>query len=297
MIIDCHAHLDQRMLPLDALVGKMDQYGIERVALIPRVTENEVTDKSKTLLTAQRVMMNSTFLRPLAASASKSFYDAEGNLRPMWRPFTASGGDYVKWVETDNESISEVLKAHPHRFFGWIFLNPKNNSEILDELERWRSVEGMIGIKVHPYWHQYPIRALEPIARRAEELSLPMLVHMGFGEQGDFGWLADAFPRLKIIYSHCGRPYYKKVWSQVRDRPNSFMDISSDHLSERFVRKAIKLVGAAKCLYGTDSPYGFTAGDGSYDYGEILSWVERLPLSDRDRRSILGDNFLGLIDI
>lgn len=295
MTVDCHAHLDTRVLNLSQLVRKMDQHGIDRVALMARITETVEPDKSAALLTIQRVMMNSPLLRPVAAFFSSTFYDTSGMLRGIWRPFTRGGQGYVKTVRPDNESVAAAVQMIPDRFWGWIFLNPKGNSGVLDELERWRNVRGMIGVKVHPYWHDYPITDLAVIARRAEELGLPILVHLGFNAQGAYCWLVDTYPRLKIIFAHAGIPFYRQLWPLVHDHRNVYMDLSSSHLSESFVRKAVAAVGPEKCLYGTDSPYGFSESDGSYNYGRVKGWMDRLPVSARDRDKILGENFLGLI--
>lgn len=296
MIIDCHAHFDPRVLDVDALVRKMDEHTIARVALMARITETVEPEKSATLLAAQRLMMNSSLFRPVAAAVSTTFYDARGNLRPPWRPFTRGGRGYVKSVVPDNESVARVLDRAPDRFWGWVFLNPKANAGVFDDLERWRTRPGMIGVKVHPYWHQYPVTELAGVARRVQDLRLPMLVHLGFGAQGDYAWLVKMFPRLKIIFAHAGIPFFKTLWPLVRRHPHAWIDVSSPHLSERFVRRAVAVLGPEKCLYGTDSPYGFPAEDGSYDYGRVKGWIERLPVPERDRRRILGDNFMALID-
>ncbi|MFQ5915294.1 MAG: amidohydrolase family protein [Nitrospinota bacterium] len=295
MIVDCHAHLDTRVLGLDDLVRKMDEQGIARSALMARITETVEPEKSATLLAAQRAMMNSSLLRPVAASVSTTFYDANGTLRPVWRLFTAGGQGYVKAMRPDNESVAAAIEERPDRFWGWIFLNPKGNPGVLEELERWRSARGMIGVKVHPYWHQYPITDLAGIARRAEELGLPLLIHLGFGAQGAYRWLVETFPRLRVIFAHAGIPFFRALWPLVRTHPNAYTDLSSPHLSERFARRVVATVRPEKCLYGTDSPYGFSKETGSYDYGRVKGWIERLPVNERDRERILGDNFLGLI--
>lgn len=298
MIIDCHAHLDTRMLEVDQLVRKMDEHGIARVVLMARITENVEPEKSAMLLAIQRTMMNSSALRPVAALTSTTFYDAEGALRPMWRPFTTGGAGYTKTMIPDNASVAAALGQRPDRLWGWVFLNPKNQQPSpLEELEKWRSVKGMVGVKVHPYWHHYPLTALEPIARRAEELRLPMIIHLGFGGAAAARWLAESVPNLPVIFAHAGIPYFQALWPTVRSHRNAYIDVSSPHLSEAFVRRVVRAVGADKTLYGTDSPYGFHLADGTYDYGRVLGWVMRLPVSDRERDGILGGNFLRLINV
>ena len=44
-----------------------------------------------------------------------------------------------------------------------------------------------------------------------------------------------------------------------------------------------------------DKPYGFHDAAGSYDYGEIKRWVERLPVSSAKREAVFSENFLALL--
>jgi predicted TIM-barrel fold metal-dependent hydrolase len=274
----------------------MDEQGIGRAVLIARITEAVEPEKSTLLLSIQRTMMNSVLLRPLAAATSVTFYDENGRLRALWRPFTRGGRGYVKTQVPDNTGVAEVVARHPDRFWGWIFLNPKDNIQAVAELDRWSSVPGMIGLKLHPYWHQFPLQTAAELLGKAEAAGMPVLVHLGFGSHGDYLWLLKSYPLLKVIFAHAGIPYFKSLWPWLREHPGAFVDLSSPHLSESFVRKAVRSLGAAKCLYGTDSPYGFGASAGNYDYGRVLGWVQRLPVSDQDRQLIMGENFLRIIE-
>ena len=262
---------------------------------MPKITETVEPEKSTFLLSAQRTLMNASFLRPVAQAVSWTFYNAEGSLRPVWKPFTHQGRGYKKTVTPDNASVAEIIQKHPGRLYGWIMLNPRAGPDPLAELNRWRRVPGMIGLKLHPYWHQFSLRAAAPVLAEAQRLKLPVMVHLGFGGQGDYRWVFESYPELCIIFAHAGIPFYKSLWPSVRGRKNTYMDLSSPHLSEAFVRKAVRALGAEKCLYGTDSPYGFGASHGDYDYGRILGWIQRLPVSTQERDAILGGNFSRLI--
>jgi predicted TIM-barrel fold metal-dependent hydrolase len=117
------------------------------------------------------------------------------------------------------------------------------------------------------------------------------------GYLSDFRWLIRTFPRLRVVFAHGGMPFFKALWPLVRRHPHAYLDLSSPHLSERFVRAVVEAVGSDKCLYGTDSPYGFSCADGSYDYARVRGWIDRLSVSKRDRRRILGENLRALIDV
>ena len=61
------------------------------------------------------------------------------------------------------------------------------------------------------------------------------------------------------------------------------------------MREAVDFLGADKCLYGTDGPYGQQGSGEDYDYGLIKGWIEALPLSDREFEKIFSENFQGII--
>lgn len=293
-IIDCHAHLETRTLDVPSMLRKMDAQGIHRAVLIARITEETEPAKSGILLSLQRWMMTSDTLRPVAQMVSRTFYDQEGALRKAWKPFTTGGKGYQKTQVPDNPRVAEVVAQHPDRFWGWIFVNPKSG-DCVEEIEKWRSRPGMIGIKIHPYWHAYSLQRIREVFAYADTHRLPVLVHMGFGGQGDFAWVASEFPDLKMIFAHAAIPYFKKAWPLIREKKNFCVDLSSPHLSEAFSHKVIRVLGAGKCLYGSDAPYGFLNKNCDYDYSATKGWIERAPASAKEKEGMLGENFLKLL--
>ncbi len=287
MIIDSHAHFEPRMLDLDAMIGKLDAAGVAKVALIPAMND-PLPDTPKRLLAAMRALMQSRWTRPVAEAAHRLTLTRDGNLR-LGRQVVAI------YARPDNAAVAAALARYPERLLGWVFLNPSLPGA-LDELERWRAVRGMIGIKLHPHWHDYHADVLDPVLARAQELKLPALIHLGFGRRGDYRAIATKFPRLVVIAAHAGFPFYADLWAHARDCPNLHVDLSSPYIDERLARAAVAALGPERCLYGTDSPYGFHEGDGSYDYREIRRWVERMPVSEVGRDRIFADNFRGLLD-
>jgi len=291
MVIDCHAHYEPRILSLEKLIKNMDEAGIKKTVLIPLLTDPPETMKSDFLMAVQRFMMYSTLLRPIAITITKSMYKQNREWNLWFNKFSKKTQSFSIVARPNNQEVSEVISRHPERFLGWIFINPCNDNA-LDELEKYRQVRGMIGIKIHPFWHSFPINKVEKIARRAEELGFPMLVHLGFGESGDYTWLVKRFAKLKIIFAHLGVPFYKDMWHIVKDSPNGFMDIASTyHVNERFVKNAVKAVGPHKCLFGTDSPYAHSDA-----VVRIKGWVENLTISDSDKEKIFFKNFLDIIN-
>lgn len=285
-IIDAHAHLDERMLQVPKMLAQMNERGVDRVVLIPCMND-PLPHTPKALLWAVRRLLCSPLHRA-AAAIHRSTMDKEGHLR-------LSGKQYRIYSRPDNATVAEALAAHPDRFLGWIFLNPRLPDH-MEELERWRQVPGFVGVKLHPHWHDWEIEAALPIARRCEELSLPILIHLGFGRGGRWQVLADACPKLRLVFAHAGIPHFARMWHGIAADRRLFLDVSSPYLDEALVRDAVRAVGPERVLYGTDAPYGFVGKEHEgYDYGAILGWVQRLPNRAPEIDRMMGGNVLELL--
>lgn len=286
MIIDCHAHFEPRMLDAERVIAKMDAAGVDRIAMIPTMND-PLPHTPEGLLAAMRFLMSDARTRPLAEVVHRITYRG-GNLH-------LSGETFRIYRQPDNDSVVGLVERYPERFLGWIFLNPSADANVLDTLEHYRSHKGMVGIKLHPHWHDYQTDVLWPLLRRAEDLRLPVLIHLGFRSRGDFRTICRAFPKLAVISAHAGFPFYKDLWAYRSECPNLYVDLSSPYIDERLARDAVAAMGPERCLYGTDAPYGFHEEDGSYDYGAIARWVERFPIPSDKRDAIFGATFASLI--
>lgn len=288
MIIDCHAHFEPRMLSLEGVIEKMGHAGVDRIVFIPALND-PLPHTPERLLAAMRVVMKRGMTRPLGELVHRA---------TMRESAIALGGErYAIYPAPDNAALAAVLRTHPDRFLGWIFLNPAHDLNVLDTLERWRNEPGFIGVKLHPHWHDYRTEILGPLLKRCEELGLPVLIHLGFRERGDFRSMASSYPRLRIIAAHAGFPFYGDLWRYKNAYPNLHVDLSSPYIDEALARQAVNVMGPERCLYGTDAPYGAKESDGSFDYRRIRNWVERMPCSSGKREGILGANFASLIDL
>lgn len=292
MIIDCHAHFEPRLLDSEELLKVMDEAGVLKTVLIPRLTDPPESQKGDFTMAVQRFMFYHSFLRPLGIGITKTMYKEKGEWNLWFGKLSGNQKKYSLILEPDNQSVADMIQKFPDRFMGWIFINP-SNPDAMDQLEKWKDVPGMVGVKIHPFWHRFPIDIVGDIAQRTQELNLPMTVHLGFDESGNYSWLLKNFPKLKIILGHLGIPFYKALWPDVAKSPNVFMDISSTyHVDENLVRKAVKAVGPHKCLFGSDSPYAHSDA-----VLRIKKWVQNLPISADEKDCIFAKNFMNLIEL
>ena len=291
MIIDCHYHLDNSMLPLPDLLASMDRHGIDRVALIPRLNPplaiNPLLENIALPVFRRGLHRSGGWLHRAMTAIYQSNVKADGKVDIL-------GTKYEIFSKPPNEEVLQAVQAHPDRFFGWVFVNPAGPDDPVQVIQNCMTGPAMIGVKAHPYWHNYPVRKLEPTAAWCEQQGKPMLIHLGAGENGDYRFLPDRFPRLKIIYAHAGVPESAAVCALARQNPNLFVDLSSSsYVDLRAARTAVQTAGANKCLFGTDGPY-FHVHDRGFDFGHFRRLIEQLRLSPLDQERVLSKNFLEL---
>ena len=156
---------------------------------------------------------------------------------------------------------------------------------------------GFIGIKAHPFWHHFNPVELASVAEKLAQIGKPLLIHLGFDEEGDFEALLRKVPNLKLILAHAGFPRYSNTWEKIKNRKNIYLDISqTTYTSENATLGVVEYLGVDRILFGTDGPYGFHGKHG-YDYGFIKHRIERLFPDTLVQARLLGDNFAELTGI
>lgn len=285
MIVDCHFHVDETMLSLEKMIEGMDQNGISKTALIPPMNETMFEIHSTYQYNLQRLFR---FLILNVPGIGLKIYDGlvdYGSLKLY-------GNRYRIFDSPNNELVAAAIDKYPDRFLGWAAVNP-TIPESVKEVESILNKPGFIGVKAHPFMHQYSIKTLDSIAAMCQSKNIPILIHLS-SETDSYKYLPQHYPDLKIIYAHAGLPFWKKLWIYVKDQPNVFVDTSSDYLTPTIVRMAVETMGYQKVLYGCDGPYGMEKYN-EYDHTAKKRWIDMLPLSDCEKECIFGKNFLKLV--
>lgn len=285
MIVDCHMHYEPDLFPLEKMVDSMARHGIDRTALIATMVEPfSLRGMPKTtagnLMRASLVHANALGQVLYQSTLSKKGY------------FILLGQKFRIYDTPDNSSIAGAIDKYPDKFLGWIFINPATGGDAIAEIEKWSPHPGMVGVKAHPFWHRYSMDRLDDAAGWCAEHGYPLLIHLGCrGGSGDFRRLPEKYPDLKVLYAHAGIPYYKELWSYIKNKRNVYVDVSSPYLDRKLATTAIGFLGPDKCLYGTDGPYGPQGEGEDFDYGLIKGWIEDLPLDVTARQRIFSGNF------
>jgi uncharacterized protein len=286
MIVDCHFHVDEKMLTLEKMVEGMDKNDVTKTVLIAPMNETMFEIESAFQHNLQRLFR---FLILHAPQIGLKIYDGlvkDGYLKLY-------GNSYKIYPKPSNDIVATAIARFPDRFLGWIAVNPLIPGS-MEEVEFYLNNPSFIGVKAHPFMHQYSIKAIDPIAALCESKSIPMIIHLS-SEPDSYQYLPENYPKLKLIYAHAGLPFWKKLWKYFKDQPNVFVDTSSDYLNLSIVKMAVESLGYRKVLYGCDGPYG-TKKFNEYDYSAKKSWIDSLQIPDNQKEYILGQNSLGLID-
>jgi uncharacterized protein len=285
MIIDCHFHVDESMLTFEKMIEGMDKNGVAKTALIPPMNETMFEVHSTYQANLQRLFR---FLILQMPTLGLKFYDGlvkDGYLKLY-------GESYKIFDNPDNELVAAAIDKYPERFLGWAAVNPLIPNSI-EEAVSYLEKPGFIGIKAHPFMHKYSIKELDPIADICEKEGWPMLIHLS-SETHSYKYLPEKYPHLKIIYAHAGLPFWKKLWKYIMNKPNVYVDTSSDYLTPAIVKMTVDYLGYKKILYGCDGPYGIRIYN-DYDYSAKKEWINSLTISKKEIDAILGMNFLELI--
>lgn len=283
MVIDCHYHLEERVLKVDELIREMDRCGIHKAALMGSMIEPFREPPMFLINILQRLIENRS-TRGIAKALISNFTD-RGEVKILGKPYHIE-------TDPDNEKVFAAVKKHPDRFLGWIFVNPRGRKDQVAEFDKYKDSPGFIGVKAHPFWHHFKPVELLPVAERLAATGKPLLIHAGFREEGDFDALLARVPGLKLILAHAGFPGYEDTWMRVRDRKNVYMDLSqTSYTSETATRKTVELLGPDRLFFGTDGPYGFHGPDHRYDYGFIKRRIERMFPDILVQEKLLGGSF------
>ena len=95
-----------------------------------------------------------------------------------------------------NNEVAEAIDKYPDRFYGWIFINPIGPNDPVDEVKKYISISQMVGVKAHPWLHQYSVKKLDNVAKWCEKNGYPIQVHLGAGSL--FSYLPEKFPSGSI---------------------------------------------------------------------------------------------------
>jgi predicted TIM-barrel fold metal-dependent hydrolase len=136
-----------------------------------------------------------------------------------------------------NEQIAELC-GMSDRLVGFASVDPRQ-PDAPEELERAVKELGLRGLKLAPAMQEFfpDDKCLEPLYRRAADLSVPILFHAGmswepgsrlkYGHPMRFEDVAADFPKLRIVLAHMAWPWVVDAVALALKYPNITLDTSA----------------------------------------------------------------------
>jgi len=196
---------------------------------------------------------------------------------------------YGKPTLIGNQFIRSAVNRYPHRLIGFAWIAPNDEtarSEMRTAILEWQ----FKGIKLHMELAPTSINRLGGVFREAEELSVPICIHVG----EDFKFL-DVFCReydVNVIVAHLGTGVYnldpkrlEKALELSEKHDNVYVETSGNTFF--FIEQAVKRLAPSKILFRSDFPHEHPL--------VMVKAIELLELSKKDRNLILGENISILI--
>jgi len=223
--------------------------------------------------------------------------------------------------EKCNDYTAALVKKHPEKFIGFASVNPnyKGPKEAVRELDRAINGLKLQGLKLYPTYHSYSPDDREkafPIFEKAEDLDIPVLVHMSgstlidapmrFSKPMLLDDVGREFRKLRVIIGHMGIPWVEEALYLLTKHPNFYGDLSyyigtiDRETLYRFLLSCKPFfVPLGKLFFGSDYPI--------YNPAELVNMLktvneeaERLnkpKIPEVEIQGILGDNFAKVMDM
>lgn len=187
-----------------------------------------------------------------------------------------------------NAEMLDAVARTAGRLLAYAVFNPWNSSE--EELRAMLLEPGVVGIKIHPDLHSYPVtgQRYDPVWRTSETLGVPVLSHTWGGSDYDdprmLREVADRFAGIRTILGHSGAtPFGFEVAMECATTHHQlYLEICGSQYSAAVLARTVRTIGAGRVLFGSDFPF--------IDQRMSLGRVAFSVLSEEDRRLVLGAN-------
>lgn len=195
-----------------------------------------------------------------------------------------------RWAQLNNEAPIFVL--------GSIHPRTPNPLEMISRI----AAMGLKGIKMHPEFQDFRFEdeSLFPIWEACVENGLFVLTHAGADISYSAPYRSDPrrlrefhkkFKKLKLVLAHLGS---WGMWDEVEKFLVGlpiYLDLSFTlgKMSDEQLIRIIRGHGAERVIFGTDSPW--------CDQKEALEYFHTLPLTEKEKNLILGQNAAELLQI
>jgi hypothetical protein len=205
-------------------------------------------------------------------------------------PHSALSGD----TREGNREMLEAVEQYPGRVYGYCTVNPNFPADIEGEMDVCLAHPGVVGIKLHPVMHNYPVGGTRyaPVWERAQHDRLMLLSHT-WGKSGgcgadDLRAIAERYPDVRLILGHSCYGAWEEAIALARDFPNVYLELTAAYHVYGLLEWMCRDAGSEKVLFGTDYPW--------FDPFAAIGCVVFAHITEDGMRNILWANARRLLD-
>jgi uncharacterized protein len=193
-----------------------------------------------------------------------------------------------------NDEVLQALSHWHDRAFGFVYVNPKHVKESLAEIDRCVRDGPMVGVKLWVAQRAH-LPELDPIVERTSQLQAVVFQHTWIKATGnlpgestpmELADLAARHPAASIICGHTGGDWEQGIRA-VRPHHNVAVDLGGGDPAAGITEAAVRELGAARVLYGSDA--------GGRSFASQLAKVEGADIPEETKRLILAGNLKRLL--
>ena len=160
----------------------------------------------------------------------------------------------------DNDLTLSVMKRHPGRIIGCVYVNPLNQKTV-DDMDKYIEA-GFAAVKLNPLRHAYCADAeiIDAVMEKAKKYNIPVCIHSGhppYSLPWQVGLLAERHPDVKLMMIHMGHGHGVDIDAAIKMAlryPNIYLEMSGMPMPSK-IREAYERVGADRIMFGTDTPF------------------------------------------
>lgn len=328
MIVDCHTHILYTGPDPGARIfeKEMSRSRLQAAGLLP--THRSVTDEDwkgleyvfesvlpeVSIADHEAVGVDKIVILAVAPSHHKHYS------RGTWDPTNVTKLPEPHTLDQVNDRIAALVELYPDKFIGFGAVNPhyRGVSWAVEEMERAVTQLRLTGFKLYaPYdrWSPDDRDLAWPIWKKAEELGVPVMIHMGpspgvevkmaYGRPFLLDDVGLDFPDLKLLVCHAGLPWVEECICLLQKYPNLYIDISGfNHMTTRqetflFLQRCKRWgVPLSKVCWGTDYPCFEGLDTLVAKFQTLNEEAEKLdmpPFTEEEMRGMWGENFTRFI--
>lgn len=210
---------------------------------------------------------------------------------------------YMREIAGSNAYVYEAMQQHPDRLLGFGWADPHLGVErSRDDVKRCIYDYGFYGVKLNGAQNSYYIddpKLSLPLVEEIAKTGKLLAFHVGtdaYETTHPFrvAKVARMFPELQILMAHMGGVAHHDLSNAAievaQECPNLFLIGSA--VRARAILKAIKVLGASRVCYGSDTPFELM-------HVEVAKYRALLEdeVTPEEKQQVMGGNIARLMDL